>query len=191
MDVRAGHAPIRTEYAARAVLGLQCFATPHTEVKANSRVGRHRLTTSVAAVRTRDLRDQFDVFFCLFHSAYTVMRMKMKSAGRRTASRPLIHADKPKAPRAITRIGVKQHSAAKTVPTTPMERRRSADIFYPRIILSSCCVMSSSYIGITNAAATSAVDTARMILARLLLPRTKATIQLIAMSTTAIVRMYH
>ena len=128
LNVRTGHRAIRTKDAAGTACRSQCLAAPLTEVNADSGVGRHHFDRCVPTVRTRDLRFQLDGLLCLFHSANTVMAMKMASTGSRIMSKPATQADRPTAPKRTTSSGVKQQIAATTVPTIPIERRRSADM---------------------------------------------------------------
>lgn len=67
LDVRTGHRPKGTEDAASALSGLQCLATPLTEVNSHSGVRRHGFYGFVPAVGARDFRVKFDSLICLSH----------------------------------------------------------------------------------------------------------------------------
>ena len=90
-----------------------------------ARVRRHRLGLRAAAGRADDGRLEYHRCRLRRHIAYPVIARNTASAGSRTGSRYPPQAERPKAARSQTRIGVKQHSADIAEPAMPACRSLS------------------------------------------------------------------
>ena len=125
----ARYCSIRAVNATIPLFGLQQLTTALAVIKPLTSINRHGFNLLVIAFRAGDFRLQFGHAACRFQSALSVMRMKIPRAGKSTMSKYPTKAGRPTAPNKITRTGVKQHSAAITVPANPNFNKLS--IFIP------------------------------------------------------------
>ena len=110
--------------AAVALLGPQQRAACPAFVIPLAGIGGHGFAGLMGTFRARQGRGQLDFALFCFHRAYAVRSAKMARVGNKTMSRTPIAALNPTVPSITTRMGVKQHNAVKSVPTTPILSNR-------------------------------------------------------------------